>query len=159
MEDVAESAMAIESTFEHDVYIIHSQETGQDQCALLFQALRSADLSVWLDMQAHDLTAQGMKDALSKSRAALLFLSDGVMARDFCIQELRWAKENGCKFVGVMEDDARHGKADVALEKSRAPADLKHLLDDVEFIAYRRRAHESEAMVRELVKRIAGHAR
>ena len=38
-------------------------------------------------------------------------------------------------------------------EKERAPSDLKHLLDDVEFIDYERRDYKAKAMVDELIRR------
>ena len=37
-----------------------------------------------------------------------------------------------------METDGRYGKADFANERVAAPEDLQHLLDDVEFLEYRR---------------------
>jgi hypothetical protein len=52
-----------------------------------------------------------------------------------------------------VEKDSRHGPADFGKEKERAPADLKHLLDEVEFIEYRRRDFEAAAMVQELLRR------
>ena len=55
--------------------------------------------------------------------------------------------------IGVVEKDDRHGKADFAKEKRSAPADLKHLLADVEFIEYRRRDFEAKAMVDEILRR------
>jgi hypothetical protein len=85
---------------------------------------------VWYDMQAQDLTAQGMEDGVANSRNVLIFLSDGVMGRPFCNAEQRWGKKYGCHFVGVVEMDQRHGGGPTifAQEMERAPADLKHLL-------------------------------
>eukprot|EP01050_Picozoa_sp_SAG11_P024404 SAG11_NODE_5181_length_1638_cov_1.339181_2_plen_96_part_00 len=54
----------------------------------------------------------------------------------------------------MYEDKAdHHGRADFLKEKESAPADLKHLLDDVEFIPYRRREHEVQAMIDEIGRR------
>ena len=66
---------------------------------------------------------------------------------------MRWAKLYGCGLVGVNEDDSRHGAADFDTERQRAPADLEHLLDDVEFVEYRRRGFYAEAMIMELIRR------
>ena len=104
-------------------------------------------------MQAKDLTARGMENAVRDSRCVLIFLSDEVMGRPFCNAEQRWGKLYGCKFVGVVENDSRHSPADFRIEKARAPTDLEHLLDEVEFIEYRRRDFEVEAMVQELLRR------
>jgi hypothetical protein len=77
------------------------------------------------DMQAQNLTAQGMEEAVANSRVVLIFLSDGIMGREFCQAEQRWGKLYDCKFVGVVEQDPRHGTADFAKEKLLAPPDLK----------------------------------
>ena len=140
---------------QYDVFINHCQKSGQDQCKTLAHMLTGSGCRVWYDMQAQDLTAQGMEKAVSQSRHVLMFLSDDLMGRPFCQAEQRWAKLYECHFVGVVEKDVRHGNADFSLEKERAPADLKHLLDDVEFIEYRRRDFEAKAMVQEIVRRTA----
>jgi hypothetical protein len=89
----------------------------------------------------------------TESRNVLIFLSDGIMGRPFCNDEQRWAKLYYCNFVGVVEKDTRHGPANFDTEKRRAPEDLVHILDDVEFIAYRRRDFEAKAMITELLRR------
>ena len=136
-----------------DFFINHCQASGQDQCGKLCMLLQQAGASVWYDMQAQDLTAQGMEEGVSESRNLLVFLSDDCFGRPFCNAEQRWGKLYGCNIVGVVEKDSRHGPADFGKEKERAPADLKHLLDEVEFIEYRRRDFEAAAMVQELLRR------
>ncbi len=136
-----------------DFFINHCQASGQDQCRSLCMLLQQAGASVWYDMQAQDLTAQGMEEGVSESRNLLVFLSDDCFGRPFCNAEQRWGKLYGCSIVGVVEKDSRHGPADFGKEKERAPADLKHLLDEVEFIEYRRRDFEAAAMVQELLRR------
>ena len=69
---------------EYDFYLIHSQATGQNQCHALYLQLCAAGATVWYDMQASDLTEQGMEQGLANSRNALIFLSDGLMGRKFC---------------------------------------------------------------------------
>lgn len=115
--------------------------------------LQQAGSSVWYDMQAQDLTAQGMEAGVSEARNFLIFLSDDCFGRPFCQAEQRWGKLYGCNMVGVVEKDSRHSPADFGKEKERAPADLKHLLDEVEFIEYRRRDFEAAVMVQELLRR------
>ena len=99
-------------------------------------------------MAAEDLTEQGMESGVSQSRNVLIFLSDGLMSRPFCIKEQRWGIKYNCNFVGVVETDERHGKGDFAVEKEAAPEDLKHLFDTVEFETFQRREHLVEAMVK-----------
>lgn len=137
----------------YDFFINHAQASGQDQCMCLYYMLKAAGATVWYDMKADNLTAEGMEQGISQSRNLLVFLSDGVMGREYCQQEQRWAKAYDCNIVGVVEKDSRHSPADFVKEKERAPADLKHLLDDVEFVEYRRRDFEARALVDELLKR------
>jgi hypothetical protein len=137
----------------YDFFLNHCQASGQDQCRTLALVLQAAGASVWYDMQAQDLTARGMEDAVHNSRCVIIFLSDDVMGRPFCNAEQRWGKLYDCTFLGVVEKDMRHSPADFAKERARAPADLKHLLDDVEYIEYRRRDFEVRAMVTELLRR------
>ena len=66
-----------------------------------------------------------------------------ILSKSCCGPQLRWAKMYGCTLVGVVETDTRHGPADFGLEARRAPADLKHVLNDVEFQPYRRRNFEA----------------
>jgi hypothetical protein len=140
-----------ERTF--DVFLNHAHESAQDQCSTLCAKLEKAGLRVWYDMQASDLTAQGMEEGVSDSRNVLMFLSDNLMSRPFCQTEQRWGKLYGCSFIGVVEQDPRHSPADFTKEKDHAPDDLKHLLDEIEFICYRRKDFEQEAMIKELVYR------
>eukprot|EP01050_Picozoa_sp_SAG11_P017385 SAG11_NODE_2503_length_3278_cov_1.735451_3_plen_454_part_00 len=140
----------------YDIFITHAQSTGQDQCKTLCLLLLQQGYSVWYDMQAKDLTARGMEEGVSQSRHVLIFLSDGYFTRPFCLKELRWAKLYGCNLVGVVEKDSRHSPADFGLEERRAPADLKHVLADVEFLEYQRRDFLEAAMVAELVRLCGG---
>ena len=141
------------STRKTDFFISHKQASGADQCAKLKMLLEHGGFTVWLDMSADDLTKDGMEEGVSQSRNVIIFLSDGVMESAFCQMEQRWAKQYGCKLIGVVEKDDRHSPADFGKEKERAPADLKHLLDDVEFIDYDRRNYKADAMVTELLQR------
>jgi hypothetical protein len=136
-----------------DFFINHCQASGQDQCKALCLELQKAGAEVWYDMQAQDLTARGMEEGVSKSRNVLMFLSDDLMGRPFCNAEQRWGIQYGCNFVGVVEKDPRHSPADFAKEKERAPADLEHLIDQVEFIDYDRRDYKVHSMVQELLRR------
>ena len=122
----------------YDFFINHCQKSGQDQCSKLADRFKARGCSVWYDMTAEDLTEHGMEVGVSQSRNILMFLSADLMARPFCQKELRWGIKYGCTFIGVMEADNRHGKADFGEEKAKAPGDLKHLLDEVEFLAFQR---------------------
>ena len=53
----------------------------------------------------------------------------------------------------MREEDSRHNKADFDEERATAPDDLVHLLDDIEFMAYRRREYEARGMIDEILRR------
>ena len=137
----------------HDIFITHAQGSGQDQCKWIYEKLTQAGYSVWYDMEESNLTAQGMEEGVSRCRVVLIFLSDSYFTRPFCLKELRWAKLYSCALAGLVEKDTRHGPADFGLEMHRAPADLKHVLADVEFLEYQRRSFLAKAMLEELFRR------
>jgi hypothetical protein len=137
----------------YDFFINHCQQSGGDQCRILALLLRAAGASVWYDMDAHDLTATGMEEGVANSRNVIVFLSQGVMSREWCNAEQRWAKQYKCKLIGVMECDKRHNAVDIQNERDTAPDDLKHLLVDIEFVPFRRRNFEEATMVGELMRR------
>eukprot|EP01046_Picozoa_sp_COSAG06_P054981 COSAG06_NODE_9957_length_1782_cov_19.099822_2_plen_451_part_01 len=136
-----------------DFFINHCQKSGQDQCRTLATELERRGCRVWYDMQAEDLTAAGMELGVAQSRNVLMFLSNELMSRPFCLSEQRWGIKYGCRFVGVVEKDSRHGPADFAKEKAAAPEDLQHLLDDVEFVDFQRREFLLQALIDEICKR------
>ena len=130
---------------QYDFFINHCQKSGQDQCRSLVTELKARGCTVWYDMTAGDISEHGMEVGVSQSRNILMFLSEDLMARPFCQKEQRWGLKYGCKFIGVMEADDRHGKADFGKEKVKAPEDLMHLLDEVEF--------QLQALLEELCRR------
>lgn len=138
---------------QYDFYINHCQTSGGDQCKVLFDALTAAGATCWFSTQRQDMTAQGMEEGVRNSRNLLVFLSDDVMGRPFCNTEQRWAIMYECNMVGVVETDPEHGAADMAKEKARAPEDLKHLLDEIDFIDFERRDYLLSAMVKEVLRR------
>ena len=137
---------------QHDFFLHHCHASGQDQCGNLDKLLRQEGARVWIDMQAEDLTLTGMEKGISESRNFVIFLSKGIMGREYIDAEQRWAIQYGCNIIGIVEKDEQHGKADFAEEKAHAPADLKHLLDDVEFLDYERRGYKERCMVDEILR-------
>ena len=88
-----------------------------------------------------------------ESAAFALFLSAGVLARPFCLLEIRTALEADKPVLLVHEDDARHGAFGFA-EFDGAPPEVRALAARCESMPYRRRRHEADAFFRELVRRI-----
>ncbi len=138
---------------QYDFFINHCQSSGADQCRSLALLLQMRGATVWYDMSAENLTAHGMEEGVASSRNVLIFLSDNCFGRPYCNMEQRWGIQYGCNFVGVVEKDDRHDPADFAIERERAPEDLKHLLEEIEFETYQRREHLVQAMISEILKR------
>jgi hypothetical protein len=137
----------------HQFFLSHCQSSGQDQIGNLHMLLEARGADIWYDMQVQDLSAMGMEEGVSESQNFLIFLSYDYFGRPFCIIELRWANKYGCRIIGVVEKDARHGAADFAREMQLAPADLKDIFSQVEFIEFHRREPFQSAMVDEIMRR------
>eukprot|EP00935_MAST-01C_sp_MAST-1C-sp1_P002075 g2075.t1 len=134
-------------------FVSHSQATGGDQCQSLCQSLETAGFIVWYDQTASDLTTEGMRAGIQRSQCCIIFLSDGVMGREFVQLELREAVRLEKPIVLVHEEDARHGRFDFAKEKAAAPDDLRFVFDRHESIPYRRRDWERRAMLTTIINR------
>lgn len=166
-------------------FVCHHQGSGGDQANILFNGLERMGFKVWWDngQAANERTLQGMKRGVRDSMCLLIFLSgrketagqgdingqyEGPFTRWFCHEEMATAQDNNLVFVGVMEQDERHGKADMAQERLRArtgglgggPVHLEHvernlrLLDDVCFIPFERQAHLMPAMLQEIARQL-----
>ena len=137
----------------HDFFATHCQRSGQDQVCKLELLLKAQGASTWLDMQAQYLTAIGMERGVSLCRNFLVFLGEGYMGSAFCNLECRWAMMYGCKIIGVFEKDSHHGAADYSIERQRAPADLKWMFAEVEYIEFHRREPYQSTMVDDIFRR------
>jgi hypothetical protein len=178
---------------QYHFFICHHQGSGGDQSNLLCLELRALGYSVWYDngVMATQRNLPGMKDGVTKSECMLIFLSgrkevmqagegvadpngdyEGPFTRWFCHEEIGTAREHELRFIGVMETELRHGKPDLALEKSRARTGHRHwaqgrhpggpvhdeveenlrLMDDICFIPFRRQEHEVRPMLAEIIR-------
>lgn len=138
-------------------FISHSQATGGDQANLITNNLEKRGLKIWYDNNMEEITESGMKEGVQKSKAMIVLLTSGMMGRPFCQKEMRWALDCGLDIVGVAEQDPRRGPVVFEKEKKLARAsgapELESLVDDLEFIPFRRRRFEAEGMYAEIVKR------
>ena len=67
----------------------------------LHGVLEKCGFKCWYDMNADDLTANGMDIGVHKSDIYILFLSEGVLGRPFVQRELREARKKEKKIVLV----------------------------------------------------------
>eukprot|EP01043_Picozoa_sp_COSAG02_P037604 COSAG02_NODE_2835_length_7924_cov_8.681534_4_plen_1683_part_00 len=180
---------ALSAGKQYHFFICHHQGSGGDQSNLLCLELQELGYKVWYDngVAATKRNLAGMKDGVTKSECLLICLSgrkesvqagesvadaageyEGTFTRWFCHEEMRMARQQNLRFVGVMETELRHGKPDFALEKSRARTGGKdggavheyveanlRLKDDICFIlmpSFRRQEHEVPAMLKEIIR-------
>lgn len=94
-----------------------------------------------------------MEDCVRRSGVVLLLLTKGTSSRPFFQKEIRWAKKYERQIIGVFEADSRPGAVDFNEERLSAPADLKSIIEQVEFIAFRRRIFEANTMYDEILRR------
>ena len=55
--------------------------------------LEQLGLRAWRDMNADDLTEKGMRQGVFDSDVFVLFLTNSVLSRIFCLKEIQWAIE------------------------------------------------------------------
>eukprot|EP00457_Paulinella_chromatophora_P000280 gb/GEZN01000280.1/.p1 GENE.gb/GEZN01000280.1/~~gb/GEZN01000280.1/.p1 ORF type:complete len:1722 (-),score=262.54 gb/GEZN01000280.1/:13-5178(-) len=166
-------------------FISHVQAEASGDVGNLSLELRRRGVSVWRDMDAKDLTEQGMRQGVADSAAFILLLTNSVLSRPYCLKEMLWALEFGKPFIIVVETDLRLFPFDWErwsrnlLDKlpgwnqwgistslgstyencvqhfRRVHDEVKRQLEQKECIPLRRRNFETDAMVREVFLRAA----
>eukprot|EP00808_Paulinella_micropora_P009384 g54729.t1 len=89
------------------VFISHMQAEASGDVGTLALLLEMHGASVWRDMSAKDLTEEGMRQGVADCDVFILFLTNAVLSRPFCLKEISWALEFGKPFVVVLETDVR----------------------------------------------------
>eukprot|EP00808_Paulinella_micropora_P006524 g66923.t1 len=125
-------------------FISHMQVEAAGDVGTLSSLLRKNGALVWRDMDAEDLTEQGMCQGVRDSLVFVLFLTNGVLSRPYCLKEIWWAIKLKKPFLIVSELDERelHDK-------------VKQRWESGSFLPYRRRNFEVAALVREMFAQAA----
>ena len=71
--------------------------------------LTAMGFECWLDQKAATITKESMKAGVVSAKVFLLFLSQNVLTRPFCLFEIQTALWLQKKMVLLHETDARHG--------------------------------------------------
>jgi hypothetical protein len=136
-----------------DLFISHRQANGGSQCLYLHTVLQDRyGIRAWLDMSADDLSTKGMVSGIQQSHNLLIFVTDGIFEREFCLMEIREARKANKPIFAMYERDDRHGGGTVANLLKQVPAEFSFLRDD-EWIEFNPRAGYLEAGVEWLLKR------
>ena len=165
-----------------EAYLCHTHRTGGEQARVLRILLTEQGLpgfagkprlKVWFDKDMSKIDVHSMEEGVRDSQVFILFLTTGLMSREYCQKELKWALDYRKPIVVVMDnnDDQRklHGECSVATERVAAGSvddskwtsdrmsaeELQALFTDMdEPIPYRTKALEVEAMLEELKRRM-----
>ena len=91
---------------QYDFFLSHYQSTGGDQVMTLELRLSAMGFHCWLDQNAATITKESMEDGVRGSKVFLLFLSQGVLTRPFCLFEIQTAMGEQKALMLMHETDA-----------------------------------------------------
>jgi serine/threonine protein kinase len=146
-------------------FISHAQADAASTAKALHSMLCRLGVHSWYDMQQQALTLDGMKAGVRDSDVFLLIMSEAVLTRWFCQQEIMTAIEEGKTIQLLIEEDPRFAPFDVTAWMQRNPsipafkADspevYKKICDAVDAalpksLTYRRRDYETDAMLKQI---------
>jgi len=159
----------------YHIFISHAQTEASGDVGTLFFLLEQMGMHGWRDMNQSDLTPAGMRRGVYDSDVFVLFLTNSVLSRSFCLKEITWALEFGKPIIIVIEQEARFwpfdlgrwqrnecrrthdggwdvGELQVAYEECPAPVRelIETLAADGSMLPFRRRDFEVEALAREI---------
>ncbi len=80
---MAKAGVPLPDGADYHFFLSHYQATGGDQGDALSMALEHMGDLTWYDNQMDNLTKEGMEDAVCRSAKFVLFLSEGVLQRDY----------------------------------------------------------------------------
>ena len=153
----------------------------------LFHLLETMGIHGWRDMNQDDLTESGMRQGVYDSDVFVLFLTNSVLSRPYCLMEVKWAIEFGKPILIVVEQEERFFAFDIerwkcdectkgsdgkwersapdALISNYAACDpfIKDLIREQDtarlMMPFRRREFEVNALAREIVRRSSARVR
>lgn len=85
----------------------HMQVEASGDVGTLFFLFTAMGLNCWRDMNQEDLTEKGMRQGVYDSDLFVLFLTNSMLSRPFCLKEIGWAIEFKKAIVMVAEKEAR----------------------------------------------------
>jgi hypothetical protein len=119
-----------------DAMISYTQRNARAMllAAELYASLRERGKTVWLDVKMPKLNTAAMKEAAQNSKCIIAVVSgaeregdpedSAYFKREFCVNELRWARVAGVPIQPVI---MREDKDDIGRYLGQAPADLQDL--------------------------------
>lgn len=126
------AASVINSPGRWDAMISYTQRNAVSEAlaSRLHEELNRRGKTVWLDVQMSRRDKAAMKEGVENSHCVIAIVSgppgdeNAYFCRDFCLSELRWAKEAGVPVVPIV---AAEDKGKITEFFVDVPADLEHL--------------------------------
>lgn len=84
-------------------FLSHNQREAGDIAHTLFETMKSLGLEVWYDMDAADLTVEGMVAGVRESMYFLLIVTTSVFQRPFCRREIDEALQSKKEIVHTLD--------------------------------------------------------
>lgn len=162
----------------YHIFLSHSQAEASGDAGTLYHLLEQIGVRAWRDMNQTDLTERGLRQGVYDSDVFILFLTNSVLSRPYCLLELGWAIEFNKPIVVIVETEPRFWPFDLERWKRDECAKLAtskwtvdytlavpfvdvptHICEFVEeqwvsgtMLPFRRREWETDALVREIVR-------
>jgi serine/threonine protein kinase len=113
---------------EYHAFLSYNQADASGTAKALFHQLKNLGLHAWLDMQQQTITLEGMRAGVKNSDVFILILSENVLARWFCQQEILCAIQYDKPIHIVLEMPTQ--ESDPHLSKRFRPFDLDYWNSD-----------------------------
>jgi serine/threonine protein kinase/predicted esterase len=179
---LAEGGLPILSTnsrrMKYHYFISHMQSEASGDVGTLFLMLTSLGMQCWRDMNQANITEAAMKQGVFDSSVFILFLTNSVLSRPFCLKEIGWAIQFQKPIIIIVENEsrfwawdkarwendqctrARDGswiQGDLSISFTNCPLSVKQMINKEEknkhFLPFRRRDFEVQGLVQEIVRR------
>jgi hypothetical protein len=167
---------------QYHVFISHMQIESSGNVGTMFFMLGEMGCHAWRDMNQIDITTAAMKQGVLDSDVFVLFLTNAVLTRPFCLKEIGWALDANKPIVIVAEEEERFWPFDIERWKkdectkdttvwphtwkksnglgsdyASCPANIKTEIqrqhDAGLILPYRRRDFEANGMILEVLKK------
>ena len=159
-------------------FISHMQSEASGDVGTLFFMLSSLGMQCWRDMNQANITEAAMRQGVFDSSVFILFLTNSVLSRPFCLKEIGWAIQFQKPIIIIVEREsrfwawdkarwendqctrARDGswiQGDLSISFTNCPINVKEMICKEEknknFLPFRRRDFEIGSLVQEIVQR------
>jgi hypothetical protein len=159
------------------LFISHMQNEASGDVGTLFFLFEQMGMRGWRDMNQDDLTESGMRQGVYDSDVFVLFLTNSVLSRVYCIKEITWALQFGKPILIIIEREDRFFPFDLTrwredrctknvlgkwekgwlqMKYAECPPPVVRLIEEralTDVLPFRRREFEVDALAREVVHR------